>query len=91
MYSAAGTACKYIIGECKYKIKLLKEVAGMSATAILLKTKDKPVADKFTAFIKSLSEEEKNSMLYFIEGANFARQLELQSSKNKLYPGKMRE
>lgn len=30
----------------------------MSATAILLKTKDKPVADKFTAFIKSLSEEE---------------------------------
>ena len=31
----------------------------MSATAILLKTKDKPVADKFTAFIKSLSDEEK--------------------------------
>jgi hypothetical protein len=30
----------------------------MSATAILLKTEDKPVADKFTAFIKSLSEEE---------------------------------
>ncbi len=91
MYSAAATAYEHIIGECKCKSKLGKEVAYMSATAILLKTEDKPVADKFTAFIKSLSEEEKNSMLYFIEGANFARQLELQSSKNKLYPKKGHE
>lgn len=65
MYLAAGTACKYIIGERKYKIKLLKEVASMSATAILLKTKDKPVADKFTAFIKSLSDEEKKFNVIF--------------------------
>lgn len=54
----------------------------MAATTILLKTKDKPVTDKFTAFIKSLSDEEKCSLLYFIEGANFARQLKLQSNKD---------
>lgn len=45
----------------------------MPTADILLKTEDKPVVDKFVAFVGTLDNEKKSSMLYFIEGANFVK------------------
>ncbi len=47
----------------------------MATTSVLLKSEDRATIDKFAAFIKSLNNDEKNSMLYFIEGANFTKNL----------------
>ncbi len=49
----------------------------MSTVDTLLKTEDKPVMDKFVAFIGTLDNEKKGSILYYIDGLidgiNFAK------------------
>lgn len=54
----------------------------MAVTGVFLKSEDKATIDRFAVFIKSLNNDEKNSMLYFIEGANFAKNL-YESEKTK--------
>ncbi len=56
---------------------------------ILLKAKDKPVADKIVTLIKGMNDTEQERLLIFIQGANFVKRYDTehkqeQKSKKKL-------
>lgn len=56
---------------------------------ILLKAKDKPVADKIVTLIKGMNDAEQERLLIFIQGANFVKRYDAehkqeQKSKKKL-------
>ncbi len=62
---------------------------------ILLKAKDKPVADKIVTLIKGMNDAEQERLLTFIQGANFVKRYdtehkhEQKSKKESEWPGKV--
>lgn len=54
-----------------------------SRMEILLKAKDKPVADKIVTLIKGMNDAEQERLLIFIQGANFVKRYDAEHKQGQ--------